>query len=92
MYLEALALYPQLSLIKRRTADLESFSSHFVAAQAANKVLSMIFWLMSYSELNIVYTKYGINFLPKIAGYLVLLSQVCSFYLTADFFYYYVKR
>lgn len=92
MYLEAVALYPQITLIKKRTADLESFSSHFVAAQAVNKVLSMIFWVLSYQELNIIYTKYAVNLLPNIPGYLVLVSQLCSFYLTVDFFYYYVKR
>lgn len=32
--------------------EIETFTSHFVASQAISRILSIIFWIFTYSELN----------------------------------------
>jgi hypothetical protein len=32
--------------------DIESYTSHFVAAQGISRILFIIFWIFTYAELN----------------------------------------
>jgi ER lumen protein retaining receptor len=91
MYLEGIALYPQTYLIKQNSRNLESFSTHFVAGMLGSRICSWIFWVFSFTELNTVYSKHTINLLEAFPGYFVFIFQCLNFYLTGDFFYYYVK-
>jgi hypothetical protein len=91
MYLESVALIPQLLLLKKRKGDVEVFSSHFIAACGASQLFSMIFWVFSYQELNRVYVSVFFNLLGHFAGYFVLIAKVAECVFVADFFYYYVK-
>lgn len=91
MYLESVALIPQLLLLKKRKGDVEVFSTHFIAACGTSQLFSMIFWLFSYRELNQIYVAASINLLAGFAGYFVLLAKIAECVFVADFFYYYVK-
>ena len=90
MYLEAVALIP-ISRMLKKSIDLENFSSHFLAAQTIARVLSFIFWIKSYTELNIVYSEQPLNFLGGYSGYFTLLSELVACYFTGDFLFYYLK-
>lgn len=71
--------------------SLENFSIHFVVAMAVSRMLSGLFWLLSFSELNMVYVKHWINLFPYLSGYLVMLAQIINCYLTGEFVYNYAK-
>ena len=85
MYLESTALLP-IRFEVRRMHGIESFSVHFLVAQGVCKVLYFVFWLNSYTELNIDET--GLLLTP---GNMIFLSQLVSCIVTADYTYYYVK-
>mmetsp|Transcript_5319 Transcript_5319/g.9755 ORF Transcript_5319/g.9755 Transcript_5319/m.9755 type:complete len:288 (-) Transcript_5319:38-901(-) len=91
MYLESVALIPQILLLKKRKGDVEVFSSHFIAASGTSQLFSMIFWMFSFKELNIVYAAASFNLFARFSGYLVLLAKIAECVFVADFFYYYVK-
>jgi ER lumen protein retaining receptor len=83
MYLESVALVPQLYMFQRQnTGIVELLTAHFVAALGFGRVLEFTFWLYSYHELA---HKSGSNY----AGYLALISQFCQVLLMCDFFWYY---
>jgi hypothetical protein len=88
MVLETFAVAPLLWKMKEHN-DLENFSSHFVAAHSVSKILSFIFWVQTYHELNKVYGKYV--YLSHISGYFVLVSQAGVLVFTGQFLAYYLK-
>jgi hypothetical protein len=88
MVLETFAIVPLLWKVKN-LQDLESFSSHFIAAQSVSRILSFVFWLDTYTELNKSYVKVRIFY--YLAGYFVLISQVGTLMFTGHFLWYYVK-
>jgi len=88
-YLETLAMVPQLWMFqqkKRTDTEIEPFTSHFVFALGAARVLHFMFWLSSYHELND--KNGGLN---GFAGYLVLFAQFMQMVIMGSFFYYYLK-
>jgi hypothetical protein len=74
MYLEGVAVLPQLKFFKAKNSEIERFTSHFVAFQGISKLFGVIFWLFSFGELNRVYAKSGFNLLPKYSGYVIMLA------------------
>lgn len=83
MYLESVALVPQLYMFqKQNTGIVELLTAHFVAALGVGRIFEFTFWLYSYHELA---HKNGSNY----AGYLALISQFCQILLMCDFFWYY---
>ena len=77
LYLEAVAIYPQLYVFyaPHGGAELEPFEVNFVFSVAVGRLLHFIFWLSSYQELN---DKVSKDFRRKFPGHLVVLSQVRS--------------
>ena len=88
MVLDTFAVVPLLWKVKA-LHDLDSFSSHFIAAHSVSKLLSFVFWFDTYSELNKSYVK--VIFFYNLSGYLVLVSQVGTLAFTGHFLWYYVK-
>uniref|UniRef100_A0A7S2H0H3 ER lumen protein-retaining receptor n=1 Tax=Helicotheca tamesis TaxID=374047 RepID=A0A7S2H0H3_9STRA len=83
MYLESVALVPQLYMFqKQATGVVELLTAHFVAALGFGRVLEFAFWIYSYHELA---SSNG----SKLPGYLAILSQFVQLVLMLDFFYYY---
>ena len=83
MYLESLALVPQLYMFQKQTTGVvELLTAHFVAALGFGRVMEFMFWAYSYHELQ---TKNG----SKMPGYLALFSQFVQLVLMLDFFWYY---
>lgn len=83
MYLESVALIPQLYMFQKQANGIvELLTAHFVAALGFGRVMELIFWVHSYHELA---TTTG----SKLPGYLALISQLMQLLLMVDFFWYY---
>jgi len=85
LFLDTISMLPQLFMLTKLGGQVESLTSHFVAAIVVSRVLSFMFWLYGYKEL--VPLKGGAN----IAGYTILISHTLQLLLCADFMYYYAK-
>jgi hypothetical protein len=59
-----------------------------VAAQAISRVLFIIFWIFTYSELN---TDQAMSLLSEYVGYWFMASQIIHLFIMADFMYYWIK-
>lgn len=45
-------MLPQLVLFQRKGGEIEPFTSHFVVGLGVGRLLSLLFWVSSYHELN----------------------------------------
>jgi len=85
LYLESVAMVPQLYMMSKKGGEVESLASHYIACVFVSRILMMSFWVNSYPELK-----------PKDAdfnfpGYGVMGAQMLQLVLFGDFMYYYVK-
>lgn len=85
LYLEAVAMMPQMYMLVRKGGEVESLCSHYIACCFLSRCLMLGFWLHSYAELRPKGSDYN---LP---GYGVLGAQLLQIVLFADFMYHYVK-
>jgi hypothetical protein len=90
LYLESIAMFPQLYLFSKKGGEIETFTSHFVASQALSRFFAFVFWIFSYHELNEPHAK-SWSMMPGYCGYFVLLFQLVQLILLGDFMYYYVR-
>jgi len=83
MYLESVALIPQLYMFQRQSNGVvELMTAHFVAALGFGRIMELFFWCYSFHEL----VTAGGSTLP---GIVALLSQFMQLILMLDFFWYY---
>ncbi|CBK20030.2 uncharacterized protein [Blastocystis hominis] len=87
-YVEAIAVYPQLTLFSRsRHGEIEGLTSHFVFSLAISRLFALLFWASCWRELNA-----GTRWLgSRYAGVSILLSQCIQIVLMGEYVYYYVK-
>jgi len=85
LYLESVAMIPQLYMMSKKGGVVESFAGHFVACVFFSRLLMITFWLNSYPELRIKNSAFN---LP---GYGVLGAQLFQVVLFGDFMYYYLQ-
>lgn len=90
MYLEAVAILPQLFMFQKKGGEVEAFTSHYVFLLGAARFLHFMFWVSSYHELNDRYVDNPFHG-GWFVGYIVLASQIVQLILMADYFYYYIK-
>mmetsp|Transcript_8543 Transcript_8543/g.10797 ORF Transcript_8543/g.10797 Transcript_8543/m.10797 type:complete len:361 (+) Transcript_8543:115-1197(+) len=84
MYLESVALIPQLYMFqKQKNGVVEIMNAHFVAALGFGRVMEFIFWMYSYHELA---TSSG----SALPGYIAIIAQFAQLVLMVDFFWYYI--
>lgn len=84
MYLESVALIPQLYMFQKQSNGVvELLTAHFVAALGFGRIMEFVFWIYSYRELA---TSSG----STLPGYLAIISQFAQLVLMVDFFWYYV--
>lgn len=88
MYLEAIAMLPQIYMFQKQAGDhagtVEALIGHTVFALGFSRIFELIFWLGSFKELS----DHSGSRLP---GYIVLVSQLGHLIIMGDFFYYYFK-
>mmetsp|Transcript_13992 Transcript_13992/g.17628 ORF Transcript_13992/g.17628 Transcript_13992/m.17628 type:complete len:378 (-) Transcript_13992:186-1319(-) len=83
MYLESVALIPQLFMFqKQESGVVELLTAHFVAALGFGRIMEFLFWIYSYHELA---TSSG----STMPGYVALFAQFIQLVLMLDFFWYY---
>jgi len=85
LLVDTIAMLPQLWMMTTKGGEVESLTSHFVAAMVVSRALSFTFWFYGYSE--IAPQAGGFN----AAGYLILAAHSLQLVLSADFMYYYVR-
>ena len=90
MYLEAIAIYPQIQLFIVKKGQIETYTSHYVALCGLSRLLSLIFWWDTYPELN---TEEGnsISLFCNYCGYFIVASQIIQLLIMIDYYYLYFK-
>jgi len=85
LYMEAVAMVPQLYQMSKKGGEVDSLAGHYVACCFVSRILMLSFWLHSYPEL----TPKGSSF--NLPGYGVVGAQLLQLVLFGDFMWYYVK-
>jgi hypothetical protein len=86
MYLEAVAIFPQILLFSKKRGQIESFTSHYVALCGLSRLFSLIFWWDTYEELIADDLLFG-----AYVGYFIIGSQILQLIIMADYYYLYFK-
>ena len=90
MYLEAVAVFPQLKLFFNKKGQIEAYTSHYVALCGLSRIFSLIFWWDTFEELNNAdYSSYSL--FTEYSGYFIIVSQITQLLLMADYYYMYFK-
>jgi len=84
MWVDTISLLPQLFLLSKLGGQVETLTSHFVAALVLSRGASFAFWFYGFKEVGRVSGSAA-------AGYAVLAAHLVQLLLCADFMYYYVK-
>lgn len=90
MYLEGVAIFPQLHLFQKKGGQIESYTSHYVSLQGLNRLLTLMFWYYTYEELN-EENEDSYSFFHTYTGYFLIFSQVLQLFLMVEFYYFYFK-
>lgn len=85
LYLESIAMIPQLYMMSKKGGVVESFAGHFIACVFFSRLLNIAFWLHSYPELRAK----GAEF--NLPGFFVLGAQLFQVVLFGDFMCYYAR-
>jgi hypothetical protein len=90
MYLEAVAVYPQIFLFQKKGGQIESYTSHYVALQGLSKLFCLLFWYDTYPELNESLDD-SFSLFHHYCGYFIILSQIVQLIIMIDYYYLYFK-
>jgi len=85
LYLESVAMVPQLFMLSKRGGAVDALAGHYIACVFVSRLLMITFWFHSYPELKLKNSEYN---LP---GYGVVGAQIFQLALFGDFMYYYCK-
>ena len=86
MYLETVAIFPQILLFSIKKGQIEKFTSHYVALCGLSRLFSLIFWWDTYDELKVTDSVFG-----NYAGYFIIGAQILQLLIMADYYYLYFK-
>jgi hypothetical protein len=90
MYLEAVAVFPQINLYIKKGGQVEPYTSHYVALQGLSRIFSLLFWWDTYPELN-ESLDHSYSLFHSYCGYFIILSQLVQLIIMADYYYHYFK-
>jgi len=85
LYVETVAMVPQLFLLTKLGGEVDSLQGHYIACMFLARLLMMRFWITCYEELRPKHAEYN---LP---GFGVVGSQLLQVVLFADFMHLYLK-
>jgi len=97
LYLETLAMLPQLFMLTKIGGEVEGMTSHFVTLVCAAKFFAWIFWFQGYPELAIGYKDEDDDGIPEdwghsnYGGYAIIVCYSLQLLGSADFVFYYMK-
>lgn len=90
MYLEGVAIFPQLHVFQKKGGQIEAYTSHYVSLQGLNRFLTLVFWYYTYEELN-EESEDSYSFFHTYTGYFLIFSQLIQQVIMCEFYYYYIK-
>ena len=85
MWMDTIAMLPQLWMLVARGGEVEALTANFVALIFLSKCLAWCFWYTGYPEL--APKQGGFN----VVGYMIMFAQTVQLLFSADFMYYYFK-
>lgn len=85
LYLESVAVIPQLFMFQKSTKPVERWTAHYVFTLAVARFLSFVFWASSYHELSSKQDKYVTG---GWVGMLVVFFEIVGLLILADYSYY----
>merc|ERR1719327_383703 len=85
LYIDVVAMMPQLSLMTKIRGEVEALTSHYVGATALSRATSLIFWYHGFVELAPLDGSFNL------AGWAIIASHVFQVLLVCDFLYYYIR-
>jgi len=85
LYIDVIAMMPQLRLMAKTRGKVEALTSHFVGATAISRGCNLLFWYHGYKELAPLDGSF--NF----AGWAILVAHIVQMLLLCDFLFYYIR-
>merc|ERR1719310_2151590 len=85
LYIDVVAMVPQLVLISKIRGEVEALTSHFVGATALSRLTSLIFWYHGFAELAPLDGSFNL------AGWAIIAAHVLQVLLLGDFLFYYIR-
>jgi hypothetical protein len=85
LYVDVVAMMPQLVMTTKNQGEVEALTSHYVGATALSKVVGLIFWFYGFVELAPL--DGGFN----LAGWAIMAAHVFQVLLLGDFLFYYIR-
>jgi len=85
LYIDVVAMMPQLSLMTKIRGEVEALTSHYVGATALSRATSLIFWYHGFVELAPL--DGGFN----LAGWAIIAAHLLQVLLLCDFLFYYIR-
>ena len=85
LYLESVAIIPQLFMFQKSTKPVERWTSHYVFTLAVARFLSFVFWASSYHELA---SKNDKSVTGGWVGMLCVFFEIIGLLILADYSYY----
>merc|ERR1719359_913768 len=85
LYIDVVAMAPQLVLISKIRGEIEALTAHFVSATALSRLTSLIFWYHGFAELAPLDGSFNL------AGWAIIAAHVLQVLLLCDFLLYYIR-
>lgn len=85
LYVETVAMIPQLYLLQKTGGEVEALHGHYIASTFISRLATMWFWWDCYVELRHPHATYNVP------GSMVLGAQALQVVVYADFMYLYMK-
>jgi len=86
LYLDIMALMPQIVMMDQGAGKVSAPICHFVAATAVSRMVDLWFWFFNFQLVG--------DYMPgefHFSGWLIIFFHIVHLLLVADFMYYYVK-
>jgi len=85
LYIDVVAMLPQLAMMSKIRGEIEALTSHFVGATALSRAVSLIFWYHGFAELAPLDGSFNLS------GWTILAAHVLQVLLLCDFLFYYIR-
>jgi ER lumen protein retaining receptor len=85
LYIDVIAMIPQLWMMSKTRGGIEALNCHFVGATAVSRCVNLIFWFHGFVELAPLDGSFNL------AGWVIIMAHVIQSLLLCDFLFVYVK-
>lgn len=85
LYIDMVAMLPQLGMIARMGGEVEALTGHFSAAMAVSTIIELAFWCHGFEEVA------PLDGSSNIQGWMIVLVHIVQLLLMCDFLIYYIR-